>query len=152
MIKFKIKGAKVLSNKFKRASERADNNMASLIEMEVGNLLKRTIRDAPQGKTGNLKSSFRKNEISKSPKLAYEVFSDLHYAPYQEFGVKINKSKFKLASVHQEFVSFALNFESKKGGKSLYDIKARKYFLPNYILARRAISRKTKTIVNNLMK
>lgn len=151
MIKFKFKGAKVLSNKFKRASERADNNMASLIEMEVGNLLKRTIRDAPKD-TGYLASSFKKTQISSSPKLTYEVGSDVFYAPYQEFGVKIDKSKFKLASVHQEFVSFALNFESKNGGKSLYDIRARKYFLPNYILARRAISRKTKTIVNNLMK
>lgn len=149
MIKFKIKGAKVLSNKFRRASERVDDNMASLIEMEVGNLLKRTIRDAPKD-TGELALSFKKNQISSSPKLAYEVGSDVFYAPYQEFGVRKNKSKFKLLSVHQEFANFAIGF--KKPGNSLYDIRARKYFLPNYILARRAISRKTKTVIKNLMK
>ena len=150
MIKFTFKGAKVLSNKFQRASDRVDSNMGTLITKEVDNLLKRTIRDAPKGDTKRLYRSFDKRKISDSPNIVYEVFSDLDYAPFQEFGTRDKNGSFVLSSVHVEFASFAEKF--KRYGQPIWSNKARKYFLPNYILARRAVARQTKTIINNLMK
>lgn len=149
MIKFTFKGAKVLSNKFQRASDRVDSKMETLITKEVDNLLKRTIRDAPKD-TGRLAGSFSKTNISNSPKIAFEIGSKLKYAPYQEFGTRDKRGKFTLSNVHQEFASFAYDF--KGNAQPLWSNKARKYFLPNYILARRAVARQTKTIINNLMK
>lgn len=152
MIKFKIKGAKVLSNKFRRASEKVDDKMRDVVDKESYNLLKRTQRSAPYKSSKLVRSFKRREDTSRRNVIAYKVGSDLYYAPFQEFGVKIDRSKFNLASVHVEFTDFAAKFKSEGEGKSLYDIKARKYFLPNYILARRAISRKTKTVIKNLMK
>lgn len=149
MIKFKVKGAKVLSNKFNRASESIDGKIRNIIDEESYNLLKRTQRSAPY-KTSRLVRSFKRDDISQGNLIAYKVGSKLHYAAFQEFGVAKDKSKFNLESVHFEFKDFAEDF--MRPGNSLYDIKAKKYFLPNYILARRAVARKTKTVVNNLVK
>lgn len=148
MIKVKLKGAKVLANKFGRASKKIED-VYRVIDEESDLLKQRSVNKAPVD-TGELRASAFKNELSGTSNYGYEIGFEKKYVPYQEFGTR---NKFSLSAEYKEFDKYALQFKvlgparNDKGGN-----KPKRYFFHYYIIARRAVVRKSNTIIKNLIK
>ena len=145
MIKVKITGAKVIANKFSRASQRLDDTK-KIIDQEVDLIMSRSRNKAPED-TGALKASQFKIPL-KNDGYGYRVGFRKFYAPFQEFGTL---RSYKATGEYAEFDKFASTFRvsQDKSGKGN---RPRRYFLHFYIIARKSILRKTGTVVKNIFK
>lgn len=147
MIKFKVKGANTIGNKFARASKKLEETKR-IIDVESGLLISRARNKAPM-KTGDLKASAFKDELLDPRYYGFRVGFTKFYAPFQEFGTL---KKFSLNAEYKEFDNFAMQFKvygptiNRKGNRP------RRYFLHFYIIARKSILRKTGTVVKNIFK
>lgn len=156
MIKIRFTGIKVLTNKLERASKRL-NDIHSNVKEEAEYIKNNAKAKAPVAKYngGTLKDSAYINDITVGNSIGYKVGFDATnkrgrlYGPYQEFGTL---NEFKLNSEYKEFDNFALNYKIYGPLQNRNGVKPRRYFLHYYIIARKRLSRKTKTIVKNIMK
>lgn len=146
MLNIKITGLKVIQNRIDRASEKITNDINDNV-VEAANYIEMRSRSSAPVDTGVLKSSQYRHTITQKPNLRIQVGFSAKYAPYQEFGTG---KEFRLNSEYSEFVSFADNWNTNR--PPIIAVKPKRYFLHHYIVARRALTRKTGTIIKNLFK
>lgn len=146
MIKLTFAGLKVLQNKIERAKGRLDSQLQENVLKEADYIEMRSRSSAPID-TGELKQSqYRYNEGSnKNPKI--KIGFRAGHSPFQEFGTG---KRFRLNAEYTEFGNFAFQF--KRSGIARPSVRPRRYFLHYYIIARRSLSRKTSTMMKNLLK
>jgi HK97 gp10 family phage protein len=80
---------------------------APLVERVAGEVLADAVRICPQD-TGHLARSLTKRDVSRGRTVAFTVGTDVHYAPFVEFGT------YKMAA--QPFLGPALNTARRKYG------------------------------------
>lgn len=151
MLKLKVTGLKVIQNRVNRASKKIQDDINDNVIKAANNIEMRALGSVPVAKVngGTLKRSYRRNEISPKPNLKIRIGFTAPYAPFQEFGTL---KRFSLNSEYREFADFALKFKVYGPTINRSGNRPRRYFLHHYIVARRALNRKTGTIIKNLFK
>jgi hypothetical protein len=151
VLNIKVTGLKVIQNRVEKAEKKIQDNISSNV-LEAANFIEmRALGSVPVAKVngGTLKRSYRRKEISPKPNLKIRIGFTAPYAPFQEFG---SLKRFSLNSEYSEFADFALKFKVYGPTVNRMGNRPRRYFLHHYIIARRALSRKTSTIMKNLFK
>lgn len=148
MLNIKITGLKVIQNRIERAEKKIQDNINDNV-YEAANYIEMRSRSSAPVDTGYLKSTQYRNIITRKPNLKIQVGFSAKYAPFQEFGTL---KKFSLNSEYSEFADFALKFKVYGPTINRSGNRPRRYFLHHYIVARRALNRKTGTIIKNLFK
>ena len=158
MLNIKVTGLKVIQNKIDRASKDISTKISDEVFEQANLIQMRSLSSAPINQ-GLIKSWSKENDfvkiknsqykkiITPAPNLKIEIGFRAKHAPFQEFGTG---TKFALNGEYSEFVEFANNFNTRR--KAAISVAPRRYFLHHYIIARRALSRKTSTIMKNLFK
>lgn len=146
MLNIKITGLKVIQNRIDRASKKIQDDISDNV-IEAANYIEIRSRSSAPVDTGYLKSTQYRHTITRKPNLRIQIGFSAKYAPYQEFGTK---RPFRLTAEYSEFAKFADNFTT--GREPTLQVKARRYFLHHYIVARRKLTRQTGTIIKNLFK
>ena len=150
MLNFKITGLKVIQNRVDRASKKIQDNINDNVT-EAANYIEMRSRSSAPVDTGYLKASQYRNLIQNKPNTKIKIGFRAFYAPYQEFGTGVPpKGHFRLNAEYSEFAPLASLF--KTGKPPRLAVRPRRYFLHHYIVARRALTRKTGTIIKNLFK
>ena len=149
MLKIKITGLKVIQNRVDRASKKIQDNINDNVTEAANYIEMRSRSSAPVGDTGILKGSQYRKNVSEKPNLKIKIGFDAKYAPFQEFGTL---RRFSLNVEYSEFAEFALKFKVYGPTLNRRGNKPKRYFLHHYIVARRALNRKTGTIIKNLFK
>jgi hypothetical protein len=139
-------GLKVLQNRIERAKDRLNNQVAQNVLKEADFIEMRSRSDAPVD-TGALKQSQYRNNEGTTRNLIVKIGFRVAYSPFQEFGTG---KRFRLNAEYTEFGDFALKF--KRSGIARPSVRPRRYFLHNYIIARRSLNRKTSTMMKNILK
>jgi len=149
VLNFKITGLKVIQNRVDRASKKIQDNINDNV-VEAANYIEMRSRSSAPVATGMLKASQYRNLIQSKPNTRIKIGFRAFYAPFQEFGTgKPPEGHFRLTAEYGEFAPLAKLFER---GKPRLAVRPRRYFLHHYIVARRALSRKTSTLMKNLFK
>lgn len=149
MLNIKVTGLKVIQNRVDRASKKIQNDINDNV-IEAANYIEMRSRSSAPVDTGRLKGSQYRVLVRSKPNTRIKIGFSAFYAPYQEFGTgKPPEGHFRLTSEYTEFASLAKLFER---GKPRLAVRPRRYFLHHYIVARRALARKTGTIIKNLFK
>lgn len=141
-----FKGTKVLANKFERASKKGVESLLSIVDDEALMIEKRSLRDVPV-KTGELRSSFFMTKFSKPLVRSYKIGFRAKHAAYKEFGTG---KGLKINGDYSEFDAYAQNFQT-----TLYPenyTKQKKYLLSAFILSRRALNKKSWTLIQKIIK
>jgi hypothetical protein len=159
VLNIKVTGLKVIQNKIDRASKDISTKISDEVFHQAGLIQMRSLSSAPINQ-GIIKSWSKENDFVKirnsqykkiltpAPNLKIEIGFRAKHAPFQEFGTG---TKFALNGEYSEFAEFAnKNFYTRR--KPALSVAPRRYFLHHYIIARRALSRKTSTIMKNLFK
>jgi len=141
-----FKGLKVLSNKFDRASKNGVEKLLSLVDEEADMIEKRSLRDVPV-KTGALRASFYKFKFSRPLVRSYRIGFREKYAAYKEFGTG---KGLRIDGDYSEFSDYAYKFKTTNYPENY--TKQRKYLLNAFILSRRALDKKSWTLIQNLIK
>lgn len=146
MIKFEFTGLNVMVNRINRSMNKLQNELESNIIKEADFIEQTSHRDAPIDTRWLVGSQYRKQQTFTNF-YSEQIGFTAKYAPYQEFGTG---NKVNLNGEYSEFQDFAYKFKThglKKGGN-----RPKKYFLHNYIIARKRLARKTSTMLKNIMK
>lgn len=146
MLNIKVTGLKVIQNRVNRASKKIQDDINDNV-VEAANYIEMRSRSSAPVDTSFLKNSQYRNTITRKPNLRIQVGFSAKYAPYQEFGTG---TKFVLNSEYLEFATFADNWNTHR--IPAIEVSPRRFFLHHYIVARRALTRKTSTIIKNLFK
>jgi hypothetical protein len=158
VLNIKVTGLKVIQNKIDRASRDISTKLSNEVWEQANLIQMRSLSSAPINQ-GIIKSWSKENEfvkiknsqykkiITPAPNLKIEIGFRAKHAPFQEFGTG---DKFSLNAEYSEFVQFADNFYTRR--KPALSVAPRRFFLHHYIVARRALSRKTSTLMKNLFK
>ena len=150
MLNIKVKGLKVIQNRVDRASKKIQDNINDNV-VEAANYIEMRSRSSAPVDTGVLKASQYRDTIQTKPNTKIKIGFRAFYAPYQEFGTgNPPQGKFRLNAEYLEFADLAEKFNTRR--KPRLAVKPRRYFLHHYIVARRALNRKTGTIIKNLFK
>lgn len=148
MIKFRFPKLKVLQNKIRRAEDRLDNDVYSNVRKEADYIETNSKIKAPYD-TGELSNSqYRKESLTKKD-IKIKIGFGAEHAPFQEFGTL---KRFSLNTEYSEFSEFAMNFKVYGPTMNRKGNRPRRYFLHYYVIARRNLSRKTKTFIKNILK
>jgi len=146
VIKFQFDGLNLMVNRINRAKDRLQNELEDNIIKEADFIEKTSHRDAPTDTRWLVGSQYRKTQTFTNF-YSEQIGFTAKYAPYQEFGTG---NKVNLNGEYNEFVDFAWKFKTyglRKGGN-----RPKKYFLHNYIIARKRLARKTTTMLKNILK
>lgn len=146
MIKIKFAGLNVMINRLDRSMNRLQNDLQNNIIKEADFIEQTSHRDAPKDTRWLVSSQYRRQETATNF-YSEQIGFTAKYAPYQEFGTG---NKVNLNGEYSEFQDFAYKFKTnstRKGGN-----RPKKYFLHNYIIARKRLARKTSTMLKNIMK
>lgn len=148
MLNIKVTGLKVIQNRVDRASKKIEDDINDNV-IEAANYIEMRSRSSVPVDTGYLKSTQYRQTINQKPNLKIKVGFSAKYAPFQEFGTL---KKFSLNSEYSEFAEFALKFKVYGPTINRSGNRPRRYFLHHYIVARRALNRKTSMIIKNLFR
>lgn len=149
MLNIKITGLKVIQNRIDRASKKIQDDINDNVVEAANYIEMRSRSSAPVGDTGILKGSQYRDILSRKPNLKIKIGFNAKYAPYQEFGTL---RRFSLNAEYSEFAEFAMKFKVYGPTMNRRGVKPQRYFLHHYIVARRALNRKTGTIIKNLFR
>lgn len=144
MFKFKVKGAKVFENKVNRSINDLGDKFQQMVLSEVDKIDNIAKLKVPVD-TGKLKRSHYRTQKIDPSKLMVEIGFNVHYAPYQDFGTgkKFSTSRYK------NYLQYISRFKGNQPANP--SVIGRMYLFYPYMLGTRAIDRKTKTFVKNLL-